>query len=74
MTFFVNCECVFVALPREGSGRVWRHEEVPAFPPEPSLPHPRAAANTTLVYQKKSLDLFGLSLMVITVLHTVRCR
>ena len=41
------CKLMFVALPREGSGRVWRQEEVPAFPPEPPPTHPtRAAANT----------------------------
>jgi len=52
--FFVNL-FVFVALPREGSGRVWRQEEVPAFPLEPSLTHPTRCCQHTLV-KKKSLD------------------
>ena len=45
VTSFVNL-CVFVALPREGIGRVWREEEVLAFPRNLPRPTPRVAANT----------------------------
>jgi len=51
VTFFVNY-CVFVALPKEGSGRVWRQEEVPAFLPEPFPTHPTRCCQHTLVYKK----------------------
>jgi len=43
---------VFVASPREGSGRVWRQEEVPAFPPEPSPTQPTRYCQHILVYKK----------------------
>jgi len=43
---------VLVALPWEGRGRVWRQEEVPAFPPESSPTHPTRCCQHTLVYKK----------------------
>jgi len=55
VTFFVN-KCVFAAMPREGSGKVWRQEKVPAFPPEPSSTQPTRCCQHTLVYKKKALD------------------
>jgi len=62
--FFVNW-CVFETLPGEGSGRVWRQQEVPVFPPEPSPTHPtRCRQHISL--QKSHLILFGSSLMDIT--------
>jgi len=45
-----------IALPREGSGRVWRQEEVPASLQNLPQPTPRAAANIYL-FTKKALDL-----------------
>ena len=43
---------MFVALPKEGSGRLWRQEEVPVFPPEPSPTHHTRCCQHTLVYKK----------------------
>jgi len=51
VTFFVNL-CVLVVLPKEGSGRVWRPEEVPAFPPEPSPTIRTLCCQHALVYKK----------------------
>jgi len=66
--FFCKLMCA-LALRREGSGRVWRQEEVPALPPEPSPTHPIRCCQHTIVYKKKSHQiLFGSSLMDITVL------
>jgi len=36
----------------EGSGRVWRQEEVPAFPPEPSPTPLTRCCQHTLVYKE----------------------
>ena len=43
---------MLVALPREGKRRVWRQEEVPTFPPQPSPTHPTRCGQHTLVYKK----------------------
>jgi len=53
--FFVN-QCMFVALPGKGSWRMWRQEEVPAFPSKPSPTHPTCCCQHKLVNKKKSLD------------------
>jgi len=44
---------VFLALPKESNGRVWRQAEVPAFPPQPSPTHPTRCCQHTLVHKRK---------------------
>jgi len=52
---------VFVTLPREGSGSVWRQGEVPAFPRNLPRPTPRAAANTYNRSLQKKVTRFSLA-------------
>jgi len=62
--FFVNY-CVFVALPREGSGRVWRQEELLAFPRN-LLDPPHALLPTHINLQKKEVARFCLARLLWT--------